>query len=524
MAYRSRSRSPSDQRKKSHHHGRRSTSSRHGSRRRAESPHAEKPYGRREERDGGLDPERQRYLQWEREYKEWCEKYFNSYVSHFHQPPPAPFHLHPAALAPWREKEERRPHGRYSAQQGDLSPPSHSSSDCCSATSRSVSDSRSSASPVPSTRSQSSNDRPSTPLEPKVPGMRESQAVTEESDDSELQEGREEEKSAKTRKSTSVLKQGRRSKKDQEGRGECFPEPADSVDDDRRNQWSCRSGNDDRRAAKSDKTHRRKRDLAREKSADRGRHSDSRPDGQSRDKRRHSKEGGRSDKEKHGRPRGKSGSRSEKSEKRKRQEKAGSLLLHKTGELQTWESESYQQPDEKEKMERPVTDDHIWEGGMKVKAQKKISINISLDARRTEVKTDDSELIYLGDAPTGKTGGEEERPQDGCSRMEEEDGKRDEREGIWDVTSSGDRQVQMEEETSRGAAAGDSGLCTLGVDEEEEKPQAETQCGEKWRSIDRERAEVLAATGGDEEERTNLHGGLLVSKGDVRSGFSPGTN
>lgn len=573
LAYRSRSKSPSDQRKKSHHHAKRSASSRHSSRRETESPRreaggSENPYGQHGERDGSLNPEQQRYLQWEREYKEWCEKYFSSYVSHFHQPPPAPFHLNPAALTPRQERaggqhvnREHRPHGRRSAQQGDRSPPSRSSSDSDSTASQSASDSRSSPSPVPSPRSQSSNDGPETPPEAKdlerglAAGMQKSLpvALMEESDDSELPEGRREERQrvTKTYENSGASKHRRRPKKDQEGREGCsYSKPAGSVADDRRDQRSHGSGEDNsprREAAKSDKDHeikrnRRNRDSAKEKCSDGGGHSDSRHDGQGQDKRRPSKERVRSDKGKYERPRGKSASdsRSERSEKRKRQEKSSSLphKTDKSDELQTWRSESHDQPDKKEKKERqtrPVTDGHIWEGGMKVKAQKKISINISLDTRRRDVKADDNEQIYLEDA-TGKTGGEHESPQDGGGggdvMEKEEDGNRDKKEpvGIWDVTSSGDHKEQTEEETSGGNAAEDSRLRALGAAEEE--PQAEkrrwedvltTSGGKKWRSIEGGNAEALTATGEeDEETRKNLHGGPQVSGGDVRSEFSPG--
>lgn len=464
-------------------------------------------------------------------------------MSHFHQPPPAPFHLNPAALAPWHEKagrqhenREHRPHGRRSAQQGDRSPPSRSSSDTYSTASQSASDSGSSPSPVPSPRSQSSNDgQKSLPV-----------ALTEGSDDSELPEGRREDKQhvAKTYEKTGASKhRRRRPQKDVDRRVE-----SSYVDDDRKDQRNYGSGEDNsphRLAAKSDKDHeikrRRKRDSAKEKFADGGRHSESRHDGQGQDKRRPSKERVRSDEEKYGRPRGKSASdsRSERADKRKRQEKASSLLqkTDKSDELQTWKSESHSQPDKKEKRERqtrPVTDGHIWEGGMKVKAQKKISINISLDTRRKEAKPDDNEPIYLENA-IGKTGVEYESPQDGGGSRAviemEEDGKQDKKEpvGIWDVTSSGDHKEQTEEETSGGTAAEDSWLRALGV--AEEVPQAERRCEEnvltasgeeKWRSIEGGNAEVLAATGEEEETRKNLYGGPQVSGRDVRLEFSPG--
>lgn len=540
LADRSRSKSPSDHREKSHHHGKRSTSSRHSSRRRAENPRGEAGSSAQHgERGGSFDAEQQRYLQWKREYREWCEKYFSSYVSHFHQPPPAPFHLNPAAPPPWHEKagrphinQDHRRHGRRSAQQGDLSPQSRSSSDSYSTTSQSASDSRSSPSSVPSPRSQSSNDGlKSLPV-----------ALTEGSDDSELAEGTGEKKQhvANTYKSTGASKHRRRRQNmDQEGRAGCsYPEPAGSVDEDRKDQRSYGSGEDNsprRLAAKSDIDHklkrRGKRDSAKERFADGGGRSDSRHDGHGQNKRRPSKERARSGKEKYRGPRGKSTAdwRSERADKRKRQEKASSPQpkTDKSDELQTWKTQPHNQQDKKEKKERqarPVTDGHIWEGGMKVKAQKKISINISKDTRWKEVKTDDNEPNYLGEA-LGKTGGEYESLQDGGGEVMEkqEDGKQDKKEpvGIWDVISSGNHKEQTEEETSGGTAVEDSWLCALGVAEEE--PQAEKQCREtrsegKWRSID---AEVLAAMGEEEQTRNNLDGGPLVSGGDVRSEFSP---
>lgn len=473
-------------------------------------------------------------------------------MSHFHQPPPAPFHLNPAALAPWQEKagsqhvkREQRHHGRRSAQQGDLSPPSRSSSDSYSTASHSASDSRSSPSPVPSPRSQSSNDRPKDLERGIAAGKQKSLpvAVSEGSDDSELPEGRGEEKHhvAKTYENTGASKhRRRRPKKDQEGRVECsYPQPSGSAEDDRKDQRSDGRGEDNsphRQTAKSYKDHeikrRQKRDSAKEKFADG--HSDSRHGGQGQDKRGPSKGRVRSDKDKYGRPRGKraSESRSERAEKRKRQEKASSPL-HKTEKLQMWKSESHDQPDKKEKKERQTRPlaDHIWEEGMKVKAQKKISINISLDTRRKEVKTDNNEPIYLEDA-MGKAEGEHQSPQDGGSSgdaMEkEEGGNQDKKEpvGIWDVTSSGDHKEQTGEETS---VAEDSWLRALGVAEEE--PRAEKRCREsalttsgeeKWRSVEGGSAEVLPAMCEEEETGKNLHGGPQVSGGDSRSVLSPG--
>ncbi|XP_075879996.1 uncharacterized protein LOC142886745 isoform X3 [Nelusetta ayraudi] len=562
LAYRSRSKSPSDHRKKSHHHGKRSASSRHSSRRRGQSPRreaggSENPHGPPEERDGGFDPEQQRYLQWEREYKEWCEKYLSSYVSHFHQPPPAPFHLNPASLAAWQGKGSsqhvNREHRRAAQQeQDDLSPPSRSSSDSYSTPSRSASDSRSSPSPVPSPprRSQSSNDGPSTPKELKRSRAGTHRpppaALTEGSDDSEPQEGRGKEKQpvGKIEENASASKHRRRRPR----RDDQDPEAAGLVDDDGKDRRSCGSGGDgspQQQAAKSDKGREikrsRRRDSTKDEFADRGRHSaDSRHDGQGQDKRRPSKERVGSDKEKYGQPRGKNASdwRSERAQKRKGRENVSSLLQNtdKSDEAQTHKSESQDQSDKKkERQTRPMADSHIWEGGMKVKAQKKISINISLDARRKPEKADDNDPVYLEGA-TGKTVEEGLSVGDGMESEKEkyemeEDANRDEREpvGIRDVTSSGDRQEQTEEETSGGKAAEeDSWLPTPGgageEPEAEEERRGESQVlkaggKEKWRSIEDGSAEVLAAaaTSEEDEARKSFHGGPHVSMGNVSS-------
>lgn len=101
-----------------------------------------------------MELDQQRYLQWKRDYKEWCDKYLNSYVSHFHQLPPPLLNLPPSPRPHWEGREgdvgadtrSRRHHSRSSAHAGHRSTPSRSSSDCCSTASRSSSDGRSSPS------------------------------------------------------------------------------------------------------------------------------------------------------------------------------------------------------------------------------------------------------------------------------------------------------------------------------------------------------------------------------------------
>ncbi|TNM97249.1 hypothetical protein fugu_015405 [Takifugu bimaculatus] len=163
IAHHSRSKSPSDHRKKTHHsrhHGKKSSSGRSSSRRRGErgqegrGSEENHGYDRRARANSSLEPDQQHYLQWKRDYKEWCDKYYNSYVSHFHQLPPPLLSL-PPSPHPHREGREgdvgadtrsRRHHSRSSAHADHRSTQSRSSSDCRSTASRSSSDGRSSPS------------------------------------------------------------------------------------------------------------------------------------------------------------------------------------------------------------------------------------------------------------------------------------------------------------------------------------------------------------------------------------------
>lgn len=598
----SRSKSPSDHRKKSHshhHHGKKSSSSRHSSRRRGESPRRgaggeEKSslHAQHTERDSSFDLEQQRYLQWEREYKEWCEKYFNSYVSHFHQLPPAPFNLNPASLAPRGDTEgnrnvntEYRLHDRHAARKGDLSPPSQSSSDSYSTQSQSISDPRSSPSHSSnesrSPRSQSSSDGLSTPTEPKElkhrhAGKRKQLpvALAEGSDDSGLQKRRSD-KQLVTKKdeNTNTLKHKRRhTKRDDEeaGKESSSRDAADSVDDSRKDQRSYgtaqKAGKDgsprqdketagealdaDLQVVKSDKHLDKDSEIKgrrREKGGERVRYS--RQDIKGHHKGKPSQERVRIDTDKNRQPGGKSASdsRSEKTLKRKGEESVSSAQPHsskcqktdKSEEPQTCKSES-QDPFDKKKPEtekakerktRPPTEGYIWEGGMQVKAQKRISINISLGGKRKEEKGDNKDPTYLDDV-AGKTG-EEHKATNNAGNGEEmklekendenekkEDIKQDEMEAspLWDMASSGDHKRQVEEETcgektlERVDEDFDSWQCALRGTEEElqgTKQREENQLLQasdrgKWRSIGDENTEGKERTDGGGQDMESL--------------------
>ncbi|KAJ0000803.1 hypothetical protein NQD34_005823 [Periophthalmus magnuspinnatus] len=89
--------SPDHHKSRHHDHRRTDTSSPSSSCRRSSSSskRKESSHRSREAQEWSLDM----YLRWKQEYKDWCEKYFNSYFSHFHQMPPPP--LMPPAQPQW---------------------------------------------------------------------------------------------------------------------------------------------------------------------------------------------------------------------------------------------------------------------------------------------------------------------------------------------------------------------------------------------------------------------------------------
>ncbi|XP_075942602.1 uncharacterized protein LOC142945120 isoform X2 [Anarhichas minor] len=288
VGYRSRPKSPSDHRKSSHHsrhHGKKSASSSSSSRKRGEHHQREAAasggslpghlYAQHANQSGSLEQDRERYLQWSRHYKEWCDKYFSSYVGHFHQLPLPLLNIPPPPqwgdgegsenLSRSHSDSRSRLTGRRSARVEGRSPPSQSSSDSRSppsqssrysrsALSQSSSDSRSSPSHSSnesrSPPSQSSSDRRSTPskdgAQPRVHQQkgterynRLSVTLTKSSKEVELQESREDEKQVITKnlENLSHVKHEQK-KKHEEGRGEesSSPDDADSMDDCRKDK------------------------------------------------------------------------------------------------------------------------------------------------------------------------------------------------------------------------------------------------------------------------------------------------
>ncbi|XP_038552141.1 E3 ubiquitin-protein ligase RBBP6-like isoform X3 [Micropterus salmoides] len=503
----SRSKSASGHRKNSQH-------SRHSNKKPASSSYSSRRRGERSQREAGgsggglasclnaqhanqtssLELDRERYLQWKREYKEWCEKYFSSYVGLFHQLPPPLLNLHPSPHPQWGCREGSINHShtnseslsrqvRRTARMGvpsppsqsssdSRSPPSHSSSDSHSTPSQSSSDSRSSpphsSNDSRSPPSQSSSDGRSTSFEDRAQLMAHQQrcaekysrlpiTLTKDSKEVELQERSKDNKQLITRnlEKLSTLKHEQKSIKKHEeegGKNSSSPDAADSIDDTGPN--ACKDGTLEQDKANAslalesiqplvkpdkrfDQVYERKsreqRNLGIEKGWRRGQHSESRQDEQRPHKEKHSKGGDRVDSDRYRNPGGSkaSDSRSEKNRKRKGEDmqrspvkaQSSKCLKSKIAEhTETHKSEPPNPFDRKkpktEKRERktwPLTDRDIWEGEIKVKPQKKISININLDGKRQEEKTEKQDLSNL-ESITVKTTGEIEKT---CYRQEE---------------------------------------------------------------------------------------------------------
>ncbi|XP_071330261.1 E3 ubiquitin-protein ligase RBBP6-like isoform X2 [Trachinotus anak] len=490
IGYHSRSKSPSDHRKNRHHsrhHTKKSALSSYSSRKRGDcsekkeessgASSATSLYAHHANQTNSLELERERYLQWKKEYKEWCEKYFSSYVSHFQQLPP-PFISLPPPPPQW-EASKNPSHSNSDSRCGPTdqmdgrsppsqsssdihSPSSQSSSDSSSTPSQSSSDSRSSPSHTSSDSrsppSRSSSDGRSTPSEdgaqPRAYQQKKDSnlptTLAKGSKEMELQENSKNDKQVilQNLKDLSTLKhEPRRIKKHEKGRGEesSSPDATDSTDDRRKDEkghntgpHACKDGTSlqDEAAAgntlksvqpslKSDKSldkeceskSREQRNLEAEKGWRRGKDSDSRQDVERHHKVKPSKEADRVDSERYNNPGGSRApdSRSEKNRKRKG-ENLERNETHKSESPNPFDSKKQKTETKKERKTWPVTErSPLWEGGITVKPQKKISININLDGKRKEEKTANQESIV------GKSKDETESTGDG----EEENLNRD---------------------------------------------------------------------------------------------------
>ncbi|XP_034448358.1 E3 ubiquitin-protein ligase RBBP6 isoform X1 [Hippoglossus hippoglossus] len=473
VGHHSRSKSPSDHRKNRHHsrhHTKKSASSSYGSAPRGERSGREdggfgasltsSPYAHHSNQRSGLELETERYLQWKKEYKEWCEKYFNSYVGPFHQlplpfinlpPPPqwegSKFPSH--ANLDSRFRHAARTHGRSPPSQSSSdsrSPPSHSSSDSRSTASQSSSDSRSPPSHTSnnsrSPPSQSSSDSRSTPSEDgAVLKACQQQKVdhlpitfTKGSKEVELQETSKDDKKVIIRdvEDLSPIKyKQRKTQKHGEGRGEesSSPAAADSTDDNRKDERghdpACKDGTLVRDEAtfqstlKPDKPldkdcvrSREKGDLEEKKGRRRGKDSDSRQDAERRHRMKSSRGADRadSDRYRHTRDRKAPDLSSEKNRKRKGETpEKKETCKDESPDLIEKKKQNIEQ--KKESKPWPLKEKDIWEGRITVKPQKKISININLDVKKKEEKTENQESII------GKSEDEMEKTCDGEEKL-----------------------------------------------------------------------------------------------------------
>ncbi|KAM8844303.1 E3 ubiquitin-protein ligase RBBP6 isoform 2-T2 [Spinachia spinachia] len=448
--YHSRPKSPADSHH-SRHHGKKSALGGSSSRRReehnerqAEAPGGSLPghlYAQHANPSGGLD--RKRYLQWSREYKEWCDKYFSSYVGHFHQlplpllniPPPPQWEdgegsvnrsrAHSDPRSQRRSRRDARTKGRSPPSRSSSdsrSPPSRSSRDSRSTLSQSSSDSHSSPSRSSngslSSPSRSSSDRRSTPSK----GGVQPRAYAQKDPGGEDAKR----KDVRNLETLGTLKHEQKKKHEEGGEEESSSlDAADSADDCREDKrrhgarpkafrGEATTGDalepvrplakPERRLDKEYERRRRgHRDVEMEKGRRRGKHSDSRQD-----VRRRLKETDTRRADRH--PGGCTGSdsRSHRSRKRKGEDTKRSSLrvenskCQKTNTAEDTKSESPNPFDQKtpkaeQKKEGKawlLTQRDVWEGGISVKPQKKISININLEGKREE-KTEKQQFSYF---------------------------------------------------------------------------------------------------------------------------------
>ncbi|XP_019113893.2 E3 ubiquitin-protein ligase RBBP6 isoform X2 [Larimichthys crocea] len=579
VPYPSRSKSSSDRRKTSHHgrhHHKKSALSGHSSRKQGECSQAGGPGGSSTSHPNSQEMDRERYLQWERDYKEWYGKYFNSYVSHFHQLPPPLLSLPPTPHPQWGDRDGSRKHsqdrlqGRRSARMDGHSPPSQSSSDSRSPPSQSSSDSRStpsqSSSKSRSSPSHSSNDSRSppyksssdsrsTPSEDKAKPRAHQQkcsekysrppiALTKSSTQAERQERGNDDKQliAKNLKSSGTLKHEQKSvKKHKEGRGEesSSPDVADSADDYRKDKRRHKTSVQDKVTAneasesvqplmKPDKH------LDKEKGWRRGKYSGSRQDVERRHKEKSSKGAERAytDRYRH-RGGGKDAdSRSEKNRKRKGEDVERSFVqakssrclktkleevpkIRKSESPKPFNKKTQKTEKKKESKSWPLTERDIWEGGMKVKPQKKISININLDMKRKEENTEKQDASYL-ESISGKTTEDMEPSRDQKDVSEEkikpDDGETrpvwktitDDKREVWEkVSGERKKEDKLEEDF-------DLWRCAFkGVEEEKKESQIQWEEQDWMKVTNNEKKTAEGGSTGKEKRESKPKGGVM---------------
>ncbi|XP_061567867.1 E3 ubiquitin-protein ligase RBBP6-like isoform X2 [Cololabis saira] len=402
-----------------------------------------------------LELDRQRYLQWTKEYQEWYEKYFSSYTTHFHQlpPPPSPYLQDPRCPPPSRlvtgSMKDCSPSSESSS--GSRSPSYKSSSDSHSSASHSLSDS------CHSPRSHSSSDGRS----------------SKSKDRATLQEQKTENKQVILKNDTNSVKHEQKRTKKLERRkveDSCSSDSGDCTDDGKKGKKSvntepnARKGEPNARKGDTElgrtaitndalepvqpspkvdhpldkdyekpKAKKEKR-LEREQGWRRGEDSNSM---RRKHKIKHAKKpervGGRREHPDNrkdpdsllGNKRKRAGpERKERNSRvtvKPRTAEASEDPESREGESSKLSNRKKQNTEEKKEKKCSLTEKDIWEGGIKVMPQKKISININLCAKRKEEKTDQENSPITEICPqetTSQTRGKEESWNEDKTEME----------------------------------------------------------------------------------------------------------
>ncbi|XP_072224572.1 E3 ubiquitin-protein ligase RBBP6 isoform X2 [Leuresthes tenuis] len=539
--------------------------------------------------------DRQRYMQWKKEYQEWYEKYFSSYIGQFHQlhlpPPPYPedFVYPPQGSTPVDCRSPSSDSPSYSRSSSQSSNDGHSTS------SHSSSDSSSSNRAYDGHSPPSHLSRPgrATPSEVGAQPRENPERCVEKhsgppatlaksSEDVTPQEQRTDNKQQITKsvdELSALEHEQKKTKKLDGGRAEesSSLDSAASVGESRGDKKKLNSEPNvctyDAAARCTaavsaavqsappplkpdkplDKDYKRKAKEAirfeKEPGWGRSKDSGSKQHMERKHKIKSSKQPDRLDSDKEEKPGGSKalGSRSEKNRKRKaedprRTEKESSLTVkpqrskcpkHETADQpESCKSQSPKPFDRmklkaEKKMERktwPLTEKDIWEEGIKVIPQKRISININLDMKRKEEKTDQ---LNLSDLQTCSEENEEqsedklnkvkveiqteEKKESIQENVSEEKINPDEQEVrlLWNKATFGEVEKKNAQEEEQDGAKKDGGEdlwhCALkvGEGEEESVTREEEQAEEtgKVKSKKQDMIELVLASQNEKAER-----------------------
>ncbi|XP_077411745.1 E3 ubiquitin-protein ligase RBBP6 isoform X2 [Vanacampus margaritifer] len=506
----SRSASQSDHRKK-RHHNKKSSHSSSKSRRRVERS----PDSSRHEPTSSQEPNADYCQQWKVQYKEWYDKYFSSYVSHYHclPPPPNP-QWADGAESHWSHKETSFNHHQRmrSTSTHRHSPPSQSSSDSRSSLSQSSSEGRS-----PPSRSLTDCSSPPSrsPSDTRLPPSENAEKDSQE------------QRAPESSEALPAIKPEHESSKYDEVVSEDStrsPDAAHSTGrkDERRHRNTCVDSIPDSEAfdavqnpLKSNKKEKEKQQRP-ESENKRGKESNS-----LRQKVREKEKAHKVDKDTHHEVY--KASKSER--KRKKNEEKSPIIPPDSEYMQsnleipkdecphTGDKEKQQEQKREEKKAPSPRMTNIWEEGMKVKPQKKISINIKLDARRPEEKTEIQECLCL-EKSDAKEDGENLEVETPATEKQQatglhEHGVAEEEDGT--ESKEGDERLNIEETAQDDNMRIDGGkvkedeMVTYNDGEKERQSVKDVTEDESLRNDDKEKEEEI-------DSPTNVERGIEQNK------------